>query len=82
MYQLYVFFMITDPPTTVRSKFGQCVVVFLVAVVEMILRLNQEVHAPYYALFIVGPIAMVIDLARRGRPTPRVAAGVNPAVAA
>jgi hypothetical protein len=40
------------------------------------------VHAPYYALFIVGPIAMVIDLTRRGRPTPRVAAGVNPAVAA
>ncbi|MGA2602291.1 MAG: hypothetical protein ABSH09_35445, partial [Bryobacteraceae bacterium] len=27
MYQLLIFFMITDPKTTVRSKIGQCVVV-------------------------------------------------------
>lgn len=72
MYQLYVFFMITDPPTTVRSKLGQCVVVFLVAVVEMLFRLGGEVHAPYYALFIVGPIAKAIDLARGSRPAPQL----------
>src|ERR1700684_2384016 len=29
MYQLFIFFMITDPKTTVRSKRGQCLVVFL-----------------------------------------------------
>jgi len=40
MYQLFIFFMITDPKTTVRSKRGQCLVVFLVAVVEMVLRLD------------------------------------------
>jgi enediyne biosynthesis protein E5 len=62
MYQLFVFFMITDPKTTVRSKLGQCVVAFAVALVEMILRLNENVHAPYYALFIVGPIANVIEI--------------------
>lgn len=63
MYQLYIFFMITDPKTTVKhSKFAQCLVVFLVAAVEMVLRLNQSVHAPYYALFIVGPIANLIDI--------------------
>ena len=31
MYQLFIFFMVTDPKTTVQSKTGQCVVVFLVA---------------------------------------------------
>src|SRR5690348_6447059 len=62
MYQLFIFFMITDPKTTVRSKFWQCVVVFVVALVEMILRLNQVIYAPYYALFIVGPSAVLIEM--------------------
>jgi len=62
MYQLFIFFMVTDPKTTVRAKFWQCVVVFLVAFVEMILRLNQILYAPFYALFIVGPIAMLVDI--------------------
>lgn len=62
MYQLFIFFMITDPPTNVRSKKGQIFVVFIVAFVEFILRLNQFVYAPFYALTIVGPIAKFIDL--------------------
>jgi hypothetical protein len=62
MYQLFIFFMVTDPKTTVRAKSWQCVVVFLVAFAEMILRLNQILYAPFYALFIVGPIAMLIDI--------------------
>jgi enediyne biosynthesis protein E5 len=62
MYQLFMFFMITDPKTTVRSKRWQCIVVFLVAVVEMILRLRQVVYAPFYALFIVGPAAMLVEI--------------------
>jgi len=61
MYQLFIFFMVTDPKTTVHSKAGQCVVVFLVAVVEMILRLNQVVYAPFYALFLVGPASLIVD---------------------
>ena len=61
MYQLFVFFMITDPKTTVKSKKWQCVVVFFVAFVEMLLRLNQAIYAPLYALFIVGPTAMIIE---------------------
>lgn len=62
MYQLFIFFMITDPPTNVKSKKGQMLVVFIVALVEFILRLNQFVYAPFYALAIVGPIAKFIDL--------------------
>ena len=63
MYQLYIFFMITDPKTTVRSFRGQCVVAFLVAAVEAGFRLLQFVHAPYYALFIVGPTANLVEIA-------------------
>jgi Na+-translocating ferredoxin:NAD+ oxidoreductase RnfD subunit len=62
MYQLFVFFMITDPPTTVRTKWGRCLVAFLIAVVEMVLRLNRVVHAPYYALFLVGPAANMVEI--------------------
>ena len=76
MYQLFIFFMVTDPKTTVRKKFWQCVVVLLVAVVEMILRLNQVVYAPFYALFLVGPAAMLIDIWFESR---RPAAIVAPA---
>jgi hypothetical protein len=67
MYQLFVFFMITDPRTTVNSRRGQCVVAALVAVVEMVLRLNEVIHAPYYALFLVGPAALVIEMLVTGR---------------
>src|SRR5271155_2209553 len=62
MYQLFIFFMITDPKTTVRSKKGQCIVVFLVAFAEFLLRLQQVVYAPFYALFIVGPAAMLVEM--------------------
>lgn len=64
MYQLYIFFMITDPKTTVRTKRGQIIVTVLVAAVECAMRLAQWVHAPYYALFIVGPAANLIEIAR------------------
>lgn len=62
MYQLFIFFMITDPPTGVRSKKGQILVAFLIALMEFVLRMNQFIYAPFYALFIVGPIAKYIDL--------------------
>jgi Na+-translocating ferredoxin:NAD+ oxidoreductase RnfD subunit len=62
MYQLFIFFMITDPKTTVRSRKWQCVVVAMVALVEMILRLSHVVYAPFYALFLVGPAALLIEM--------------------
>jgi Na+-translocating ferredoxin:NAD+ oxidoreductase RnfD subunit len=64
MYQLFVFFMITDPKTTVRSRMGQCVVAFCVALVEFFLRLDQVVYAPIFALFFVGPAANLIEIWR------------------
>jgi Na+-translocating ferredoxin:NAD+ oxidoreductase RnfD subunit len=62
MYQLFIFFMITDPKTTVRSNLWQSIVVAVVALVEMILRLDQVVYAPFYALFLVGPVALLLQL--------------------
>ena len=83
MYQLFIFFMITDPRTTVAPVRGQVLVAFLVAAVESVFRLLEWVHAPYYALFVVGPTANLIEvaLARHAaakagqlRPTPSASA--------
>ena len=63
MYQLFIFFMVTDPKVGVRSKLGQVVVVVLVAFVEMLLRLNEVIYAPFYALFLVGPSALLVEMA-------------------
>ena len=41
---------------------AQMLVAFLVAFAEMVLRLTENVHAPYFALFMVGPIANLVDI--------------------
>jgi Na+-transporting NADH:ubiquinone oxidoreductase subunit NqrB len=80
MYQLFIFFMITDPRTTVSSRRGRILVAVLVAVVEAVIRLGGDyqvgllapfyVSPPIYALFLVGPVAMFIDLRRRPAAVP------------
>lgn len=77
MYQLFIFFMVTDPRTTVHTKRGRVIVVAIVALVEAIIRVagdyNIAALSPLYpappilALAIVGPVAMAIDLTRRQR---------------
>ena len=72
MYQLFIFFMITDPRTTVGSRRGRIVVAALVAVAEAAIRLaaDHQVGAlsalypapPILALAIVGPLAKAIDV--------------------
>lgn len=71
MYQLFVFFMITDPPTTVSTLRGRILVAVLIALVEAGLRLAADMHMPwvapftpapaFYALFTVGPLALIIQ---------------------
>jgi hypothetical protein len=78
MYQLFIFFMVTDPKVTVRPMWAQCLVVFIVAFVELILRLNEVVYAPFYALCLVGPSALLVEMwldARRAKM--HVAAGLE-----
>jgi len=67
MYQLFIFFMVTDPKTTVRPIWAQCVVVCVVALVEMLLRFAEVVYAPFYALFLVGPAALLLEMALTAR---------------
>ena len=77
MYQLFIFFMITDPKTTVSTVRGRIIVAATVAVAEAALRLAGDFHVaplsrlypapPILALAIVGPVANVIDLYRAGR---------------
>lgn len=64
-YQLFIFFMLTDPPTSVSTRKGRIIVVILVAIVEFVLRYFSVIYAPFYALCMVGPIARFIDLKRQ-----------------
>lgn len=74
MYQLFVFFMVTDPKTTVGTRRGRIVTVVAIAVVEGLIRLAGDygvggIRPLYYsppilALFIVGPVAMLVHLHR------------------
>jgi len=77
MYQLFVFFMVTDPRSTVSTRSGRMVVVAIVALVETVIRLAGDFQVgllrplypspPILALAIVGPIAMWWDLYRQAR---------------
>jgi Na+-translocating ferredoxin:NAD+ oxidoreductase RnfD subunit len=77
MYQLFVFFMITDPKTTVRTRWRQCVVAFCVALAEFFLRLDQVVYAAIFALFFVGPAANLIEIWWDSRKATSVTAGAR-----
>jgi hypothetical protein len=85
MFQLYIFFMITDPKTVVnKPRWKQCLVAVLIAVVETVLRLAfRDIHSLYHALFIVGPIANLIDIRYGAKPkgAPGAAPGHTPATA-
>jgi hypothetical protein len=62
MFQLYIFFMITDPKTITKRRWSQILVVVLVGVADMLLRLSRDKYALFHALFIVGPIANLIEI--------------------
>lgn len=91
MYQLFIFFMITDPRTTVSTVRGRVTVAVLVAVVEMLIRLAGDFQLslfsplfpspPILALFIVGPVAMAIDLHRKAAREADTGAGLPPVTA-
>jgi enediyne biosynthesis protein E5 len=72
MYQLFALFMVTDPKTTVSTRSGRMGWVVVVAAVEMVLRLMEVVYAPFYALFLVGPVAMIWEQLRSRTATPRL----------
>jgi Na+-translocating ferredoxin:NAD+ oxidoreductase RnfD subunit len=80
MYQLFVFFMITDPRTIVRGRRRQVLVAILIAVMETLIRFASDKGWPlptafnvapaFLALALVGPIAKWFDL-NKGAPSTR-----------
>jgi len=74
MYQLFIFFMITDPRTVVRGRRKQIMVAVLIAVMETLIRFASDKGWPlptafnvapaFLALALVGPVAKWIDLHR------------------
>ena len=74
MYQLFIFFMITDPRTVVRGRRKQIIVAVLIAVMETVIRFASDKGWPlptafnvapaFFALATVGPVAKWIDLRR------------------
>jgi enediyne biosynthesis protein E5 len=81
MYQLFVFFMITDPRTIVRGKRRQILVAILIAVMETFIRFASDKGWPlptafnvapaFFALALVGPVTKWVDLRKRGPATTR-----------
>lgn len=79
MYQLFIFFMITDPRTVVRKRRWQVTVAVVIALVETLIRFASDQAwalpiafnaAPaFVALALVGPVAKWIDLRRSPRAT-------------
>jgi enediyne biosynthesis protein E5 len=78
MFQLYIFFMITDPKTTTRGWRSQVVVAVLVAAMETFLRLAfKDIHSLYHALFIVGPVTNCLEIyADRRKPAATPSGGL------
>jgi Na+-translocating ferredoxin:NAD+ oxidoreductase RnfD subunit len=74
MYQLFIFFMITDPRTVVRGRNRQIVVAISIALMETMIRFASDKGwslptgfnaAPaFFALATVGPVAKWLDLWR------------------
>ena len=78
MYQLFIFFMITDPRTTVRGRARQMGVAVLIAIMETLFRFASDQGWPLpiafsaapalLALATVGPVVKFLDLRRTVPP--------------
>jgi Na+-translocating ferredoxin:NAD+ oxidoreductase RnfD subunit len=88
MYQLFIFFMITDPRTVVRGRRKQIIVAVLIAVMETLIRFASDKGWPlptafnvapaFFALATVGPVAKFLDLRLSARKSPAVERAPRP----
>src|SRR5262249_11130518 len=75
MFQLFIFFMITDPKTVTRTRKRQGLVAVVVAVTKPALRLGfRDIPSLYHSLFLVGPIALLIEIRYGTRPKEKATA--------
>lgn len=78
MYQLFVFFMITDPPTVLRNRGGRIRVAVAIAAFEAAMRLGLDYEVAFlqpfamapalFALAFVGPAAKIWELSKAPSP--------------
>ncbi len=53
-FQLYIFFMISDPMATPESPRGRWIFGLALGLIDLVLRVRGNIHAPLYALFILS----------------------------
>jgi Na+-translocating ferredoxin:NAD+ oxidoreductase RnfD subunit len=60
-FQLFIFFMITDPKTTPATRNGRIAYALTVAGFDHVFRMLRNQNAPFFALFLTSPLALIIE---------------------
>jgi Na+-transporting NADH:ubiquinone oxidoreductase subunit NqrB len=59
-FQLFIFFMITDPRTTPATRNGRIAYALTIAVFDGLFRLLRNQNAPFFALFLTSPLVILV----------------------
>ena len=76
MYQLFIFFMITDPRTVVRGRRRQIVVAVLIAVMETLIRFASDQGWPLPTAFNAAPAFLALATRGSGGEVARPLSGI------
>jgi enediyne biosynthesis protein E5 len=60
-FQLFIFFMITDPKTSPATRSGRVAYALTIAVLEHGFKLLRNQNAPFFALFLTSPLAILAN---------------------
>ena len=78
MYQLFIFFMITDPRTIVRNRRWQIIVAVIIAFVETVIRFGSDHGWPMPTAFYAAPAFLALAMVGPIHEIHRPAAGELP----
>lgn len=68
LYQIFIFFMITDPRTSPATRKGRIIYALAIAFTEALFRLLRNHNAPFFAVFVINPLAVIWEaLAERSK---------------
>ena len=82
MYQLFVFFMITDPRTVVKGRQRQIMVAILIAIMETLIRFASDKGLPLPTAFNVAPAFLAPYAAAKEIPAKPTESSANSAPSA
>src|SRR5919106_1661058 len=60
-FQVFIFFMITDPRTSPATRNGRIAYAMTVAGFDHVFRMMRSPHAPFFALLVTSPLALLIE---------------------